>query len=110
MTKIPEDDSSKEKLQLLLFQLGEQLKEPPIMIDLYNWRDTVEIIMKDIQEVSPYVHDRLDALISEAMRLVHKHVMDLDRDISRKDSEQSAMDYFEQIAFVASEINAIKSL
>ena len=110
MNNMPEDDASKEKLQLLLFQLGEQLKDPPIMIDLYNWRDNVEIIMKDIQEVSPYVHDRLDDLINEAMRLANKHVMDLDRDISRRDSEQSAREYFEQIAFVASEINAIKSL
>jgi len=110
MDKMPEDDASKEKLQLLLFQLGEQLKDPPIMIDLYDWIDTVEIIMKDIQEVSPYVHDRLDNLVTEAARLANKHVMDLDKDAPPKDSEQSAMEYFEQIAFVASEINAVKSL
>ena len=56
------------------------------------------------------MHDRLDDLVREASRLANKHVMDLDRDAPPKDSEQSAMEYFEQIAFVASEINAIKSL
>ncbi len=107
---MPEDEASKEKLQLLLFQLGEQLKDPPIIIDLYDWSDTVEIIMKDIQGVSPYVHDRLEDLVNDAVRLANKHVMDLDKDAPPKDSEQSSMEYFEQIAFVASEIHAIRSL
>lgn len=107
---MPTDDTEKERLQVLLFQLSEQLKDPPLMIDLYDWRDTMEILMKEIKEISTFAYDRLDDLVNEAMRLAEKHVQDLDRDAPPKESEQSAMNYQEQIAFVTSEINTIKSL
>ncbi|MCB1110784.1 MAG: hypothetical protein KDK64_07350 [Chlamydiia bacterium] len=110
MAQVPEDDASKEKLQLLLFQLGEQLKDPPIVIDMYDWRETVEIIMTEIQEVAPIIYEQLEDLVVGAMRLAERHVSDLDRDASPKEIEQSSMEYFEQVAFVTSEVNRIKSL
>ena len=110
MDQIPKDDASKEKLQVLLYQLSEQLKDPPIMVNLNDWRDTVEFLMRDIQELSTYIHDRLEDLVDEAVRLAIQHVMDLDQDAPPKESEQSSMNYFEQVAFVSSEMNAIKSL
>ncbi|MCB1107671.1 MAG: hypothetical protein KDK76_06220 [Chlamydiia bacterium] len=110
MSQIPEDSASKEKLHILLYQLSEQLKNPPIVIDLHDWRESVEIIMKEIEEFSPYVFERLEDLVVEAIRLANIHVLDLDKEAPPKEVEHSAIEYQEQIAFVSSEINAIKSL
>lgn len=110
MNQIPEDEASREKLQLLLFQLGEELKDPPIVIDIITWRENVEIAMEGIREVSPYVFERLEDLINEVIRLAQKHVMDIDNDLPPNEVEQSAMKYYQQVSIINSEINAIKSL
>jgi len=106
----PSDEASKEKLQLLLFQLGETLKDPPVVIDIYSWRDSVEVIMEEIQKVSPYAYNMLEDLITETVRIANIHVSDLDRNAPPNEIEQSSMKYFEQVAFVNSEINNLKSM
>lgn len=103
------DQPSKEKLAVLLFQLSEQLKSPPVIIDFYDWREDVEYTLKEIKELSPFAFERLDDLVSEAIRIAALHVSNMDRDASPKELEQSSMDYHEQVAFVLSEINSVKS-
>ena len=65
-------------MQLLLYQLGELLNDPPIVINLPDWRDSIEDIMDEIEELSPYARDRLQDLISAAIRSAAIHVDDLD--------------------------------
>ena len=110
MSQIPQDEASKTKLQVLLFQLAELLKDPPIVINLPDWRDNVEDVMDEIEGLSPYVRDHLDDLITEVIRRAEVHVDDLDREAAPNETERSYHEYFTQVAFVASEINAIKSL
>ncbi len=110
MAQIPQDEASKEKIQLLLFQLGELLKDPPIVINFLDWRDNVEDVMGEIKDLSPYVYDRLQDLIIEVARRAEVHVEDLDNEAVPNDTERSYHEYFAQAGFVASEINSIKSL
>ncbi|MCB1072475.1 MAG: hypothetical protein H7A41_03640 [Chlamydiales bacterium] len=110
MTQMPQDEASKEKMQLLLYQLGELLNDPPIVINLPDWRDSIEDIMDEIEELSPYARDRLQDLITEAIRRAEVHVDDLDSDASPNKTEMSAQEYYTQVAFVSSEINALKSI
>ena len=110
MTQMPQDEASKEKMQLLLYQLGELLNDPPIVINLPDWRDSIEDIMDEIEELSPYARDRLQDLISGAIRRAATHVDDLDSDAPPNKTEMSAHEYYKQVAFVTSEINALKSL
>lgn len=110
MPELPQDEPSKEKLKLLLFNLGEMLKDLPIIIDLYNWRDDVEYVMEEIKSLCPYIYNRLEDLVSRASQLAALHVNALDSDAPPNELEQSRINYFGQIAFVNSEINAIKSL
>lgn len=110
MNELPRDEASKNKLSLLLYQLSELMKNPPIVVDFYDWRDSVEITMDDIQDVAPYAHERLQDLVIEVVRRAEIHVDDLDRDALPTDKERSMHDYFAQVGFVTSEINALKSL
>lgn len=110
MPQMPQDEPSKEKMQILLFQLGELLKDPPIVLNLADWRDSVEDVMDEIEGLSPYARDRLQDLVTEAIRRAEVHVDDLDSDAPPNKTEMSAQEYFAQIAFVGSEINALKSI
>lgn len=110
MFEMPQDEASKEKMQLLLFQLSELLKDPPIVINLPDWRESVEDVMEEINELSSYAHDRLQDLVIEGVRRVEVHVEDLDSDAAPNKTESSAHEYYAQVAFINSEINALKSL
>ncbi|QVL58336.1 MAG: hypothetical protein KFB93_04435 [Simkaniaceae bacterium] len=110
MSQIPQDEASKEKMQLLLFQLVELLKDPPIVINLQDWRDSVEDVIDEIEELSSFAYDRLQDLVAEAIRRAEVHVRDLDSDVPPQQTEKSYHEYFAQVAFVSSEINALKSL
>lgn len=109
MTQIPKDEPSKEKFRMLLFQLGEMLNDPPIVINFLDWRETIEDLMEEIEELSPFAFGRLDDLVTEALRRAGTHVEDLDSDAAPGQIEKSEHEYFAQVAFVASEINDLKS-
>lgn len=109
--KNSESEENKNQILGLLSQIAEMLKEPPIIIDFYDWREDLEQMMREIHSLSPHIHDRLDDLVSEAIRLGALHVNDIDKEeISPNEVEQSSINYYEQIAFINSEINSIKSL
>ncbi len=110
MTQTPQDKAAKSKLQVLLFQLTELLKDPPIIINLPDWRDNVEGVLEEIGALSPDAYDRLQSLVAEAIRRAVAHVGDLDNEAAPNKTERSYNEYFTQVAFVTSEINAIKSL
>lgn len=109
MTSQSHDEASKEKLQLLFYQLAELLKDPPVVINLFDWRDSVENVMNEIEEISPHVRERLQDLVTEVIRRAEAHVDDIDSDALPHKMEVSSQEYFTQVAFVTSEINALKS-
>ena len=106
----PKDKSTQEKLQILLYRLEETLKDPPIMLDIFIWKDAVEQTMKQIKEASELAYNRLEDLVDEAVRRAESHVVDLDNEQSFQEVERTSCEYFEQVAFVTSEINALKSI
>ncbi|MEM8728258.1 MAG: hypothetical protein AAGE99_06165 [Chlamydiota bacterium] len=110
MTQIPRDKASKEKMRLLLYQLGELLNDPPIVINLIDWSDSIEDIMDEIEDLSPFARNRLQGLITEVVRRAEVHVDALDSDALPTKTETSAQEYYAQVAFAHSEINALKSL
>jgi len=105
----PKDEAAKEKLQLLLYQLSEILNEPPTTLDLPDWKDNVAYVMDQIKGVSELGYNHLEGLVIEVVRRGEVHVADLDEDASAAQTERTAYEYFEQVAFVASEINTLKS-
>lgn len=106
----PKDKATKAKLQLLLYQLGETLKDPPIMLDVIYWKDTVEETMKQIKMSSELAYNRLEDLVDEAVRRAEAHVIDLDNEDTGQELGRTSHEYFEQVAFVTSEINSLKSI
>lgn len=109
MVEMPQDEASKEKLRMLLYQLSELLNDPPIVINIRDWTETIEDLMDEIEELSPFVRNRLDDLVVEALKRAHIHVEDLDSDAPSNQTERSAHEYYAQVAFVSSEINNLKS-
>lgn len=105
----PKDETSKEKLRILLFQLSELLNDPPVVINFHDWTETVEDLMDEIEEFSSFVRNRLDDLVVEALKRANIHVEDLDNDAPPNQIERSAHEYYTQVAFVTSEINNLKS-
>jgi len=104
------DEASKKQFNTLLFQLGELLNDPPVVIGLYGWMDDVDEVMEKIQKLSPEAYDRLEDLVSEAVQRANQHVSDIDAEADPKVLEHDSNLYFEEIAFVSSEINNLKIL
>jgi len=110
MNELPKDDATKAKLQVLFFQLNEILKDPPTILDFPEWKDNISYVMDQIKELSELVYNRLDDLVTELIRRGENHVSDLDVDAAPQQTERSAYKYFEQLAYIESEINSLKSL
>ncbi|NGX51497.1 MAG: hypothetical protein K1060chlam2_01363 [Chlamydiae bacterium] len=109
MAEQSKEEATKTKLQLLLYQLGELLNEPPTTLDLPDWRDNVTYIMEEIRDISELAFNHLEDLVAEVVRLGEVHVADLDEDAPPKQTERTGYDYFKQVGFVSSEINSLKS-
>jgi len=103
-------ESEKVKLGLLLFELGELFKNPPITIDYFDWTDRVDHVMDEIGRVSVQVFERIEALVSLVVLKAKEHVDDIDGDAMGNEIEQSSIRYYEQVGFLTSEINTIKGL
>ncbi|MBF5058906.1 hypothetical protein [Candidatus Neptunochlamydia vexilliferae] len=106
----PEDEAAKTKLQVLFFQLGELLKDPPDIMNLSDWRDNVEYALTEIHEISDSAYERLHMLAHEAINRAIIHVNHIDKDMPPDQLERSSAEYFEQVGFITSEINALKSM
>ncbi len=101
-------DKKQIEFHSLLFQLGEILKEPPTVIDCYDWLDTIDALMRQIRAISKEAHDKLDDLICEVQRRGQEHVRDIDANESPSQVARSADLYFEQVSYTNSEINDLK--
>lgn len=106
----PKDEATKQKLQVLLFQLGEIIKDPPTILDLSVWEDNIELVMDEIKEVCELAYDRLDDLVIEVIRRGEIHVKNVDEEMPPNEVEQTEHEYFQQVGFVTSEINSLKSI
>ncbi|MBI3211279.1 MAG: hypothetical protein HYZ47_01150 [Simkania negevensis] len=104
------ENSTRAKLSLLLFQLGELFKDPPTVLDYYDWSDNIDYILGEINQLSSTAFNRLEDLVIEAQRRGKQHVDDIDADEAPSVIEHSSYLYFEQVSFITSEINSIKSL
>ncbi len=102
------DKAIQEKLGILLFQLSELVKDPPTPIDFYDWRDNVSHVMKEIKAISLKSYDRLDDLVLAIERYGEQHVNDIENEVSPAEIAHSAERYFQQAAFLTSEINSLK--
>ena len=110
MAELTKDEASREALEVLLFQLMELLKSPPVVLDLPDWRENVEDVMNKIKDLSEVAYENLEDLVIEAVRRAEVHVQDLDENTQPQQTERSAQEYFTQVGFVSSEINSLKSI
>jgi len=110
VAELTKDEASREALEVLLFQLMELLKGPPVFLDLPEWRENVEDVMNKIKDLSEVAYENLEDLVVEAVRRVEVHVQDLDENTEPQQTERSAQEYFTQVGFVSSEINSLKSI
>ena len=101
-------DEKQIKLHALFFQLGEILKEPPTIIDCYDWIDNIDFLMQQIQAISEDVYSKLDDLVTEVQRCGKEHVHDIDTEASPSQISRSADLYFKQVSYINSEINNLK--
>lgn len=104
------DEKKAKRLNLLLFQLGELVKDPPTALDIEDWKKNVEYVMQEIRDISDHVYDRLDDLVTEVVRIGEEHIHQIDMDEAPSVVARSGELYFTQIAYLNSEINMLKSL
>ena len=108
------DDRKKKgldgKVNLLFFQLSELVNNPPITIDFYDWRSSINALMKEIKSLSPKDHKRLEDLVEGVKMRAEKHIIDLDAEESPAVVAHSQEHYFQSVAMLESEINQLKRL
>jgi len=110
MAESTDEEASKEALQLLLYQIMELLKAPPVVLDLPDWRENVEHVMNEIRKHSELAYDNLQDLVVEAVRRAEVHVQDFDEGAQPQQTERSSQEYFTQVGFISSEIHSLKSI
>ena len=99
-----------KKINTLLFELESLLNDPPLEIDLYSWINDVDHVMDKISENSPHAFSYLENLVLEAEKRAQEHVKNLDDEEEPHIIEESHNHYFEQVGFILSEINSLKSI
>ncbi len=104
------NEEQRAKLNVLLFQLGDQLKEPPTILDYQDWKNNVDYIMQEIRDISDTAYHKLDDLVTEVLRLGEEHVAEIDSDEPPNIVARSAELFFMQVSYVNSEINNLKAL
>ena len=104
------NEEQRSKLNILLFQLGDQLKEPPTVLDYQDWKNNVDYIMEEIRDISDAAYGKLDDLVTEALRLGEEHMHEIDSDEPPNVVGRSAELFYTQVSYVTSEINNLKAL
>ncbi|CCB89468.1 hypothetical protein [Simkania negevensis] len=104
------NEEQRAKLSVLLYQLGDQLKEPPTILDYQDWKNNVDYIMQEIRDISDAAYYKLDDLVTEVLRLGEEHVYEIDSDEPPNVVARSAELFYTQVSYVTSEINSLKSL
>ena len=99
-----------EERELLLYQLGELIKDPPVVIDYYGWLNDVDRSMKAIKKVDREAYDRLIDLVSELQRRAGDMIKDLDDEEIPSTIARDHSHYFEEASFITSEINSLKNV
>ncbi|MEM7175643.1 MAG: hypothetical protein AAF443_06945 [Chlamydiota bacterium] len=99
---------SADQLEPLLWQLRELIGYLPTPIDLYEWREDIDAVMRQIRAFSLPIHERLEGLVLELGKRGVEHVHDLDDEESPAVTEESARRYFEQASFLTSEIQSLR--
>lgn len=105
----PKDEAGETKLGLLLFQLGELVKDPPTTVDLYDWRYNIDHVMKEIKDLAPDYYEQLDDLVTAVQMEGERHVSDIDAEEAPNVIAHSGEHYFAKVAHLISEINRLKS-
>jgi len=103
------NEEQRSKLNVLLFQLGDLLKEPPTILDVHDWKNNIDYVMQEIREISSEAYEKLDDLVTQVWRLGEQHVYEIDSDEPPNVVAHSAEKYFEQVSYVTSEINSLKA-
>lgn len=95
-----------EKLEPLLWQLRDLAQMPPVTIDLYVWQGDIDMVMKQIRTLSKGAYEQLEDLVLELEKRGVEHVRDMDNNEPPEVTEESRRRYFEQLAFLTSELQA----
>ncbi len=95
---------------MLLYKLGEIIKDPPVVIDYYAWLDDVDSILKQLKKVDREAYDRVIDLASELQRRAGDMIRDLDDEETPAILSKDQALYFEEASFITSEINALKNV
>jgi len=103
------NEEQRSKLSVLLFQLGDQLKEPPTILDYQDWKNNVDYIMEEIRDISDEAYNKLDDLVTEVLRLGEEHMHEIDAEEPPNVLARSAELFYAQVSYVTSEINSLKS-
>ncbi len=98
--------SPEESLEPLLWQLRDLAQMPPVTIDLYVWERDIDAVMKQIRALSKRAYEQLEDLVLELEKRGIEHVRDLDNNEPPEVMEESHRRYFEQLAFLTSELQA----
>lgn len=80
----------------------------PAPIDLYGWQEDIDDMMSRIRALSLPTYERLEGLVSELIKRGMEHIRDLDNEEAPSVTEESARRYFEQAAFLTSEIQSLR--
>lgn len=104
------NEEKRTKLNLLLFQLGEMVKDPPTVLDHYDWKNDLDYVMQEIRDISEEAYEKLYDIVLQVQRMGEEHIGDIDGDAAPNVTARSAELYFQQVAYLTSEINSLKKV
>ena len=102
------DDKKLVKLNALLYQLGEQVKDLPTLLDYHEWKNNLDYTMQEIRDISDKAYESLEDLVTQVCRIGEEHIYELDNDEPPSVTARSSELYFEQVAYITSEVNRLK--
>lgn len=101
-------DENNHKLNLFLCQLGELIKEPPTVLNYYDWKSNIDYLMQEIHDVSDATYEKFNDLVAQVMEVGEEHVYFVDSDEPPNVISRSMEQYFKQVSYLTSEINSLK--
>lgn len=102
------NEEQSAKLNVLLFQLGELVKDLPTVLDYRDWKNNIDYVMREIHDISDIAYEKLDDLVTQIIQIGEDHVYLLDSDEAPNVIAHSSETYFKQVAYLTSEINSLK--
>lgn len=107
--KLTLSDEGKVVMQGLLFELEQVVHDTPLPNTYYTWVDALDHVLAQMKRDYRAYYDRLYDLVIELQRLAKEHVVDIECEETVVTISHSGEAYFQQMAYVVSEIRSLKS-